>query len=396
MGDSKYIDFYELLQVHPKAGSEVIKKAYYTLMQQNHPDKGGSEELAKKINEAYNVLTNTDLRKRYDHERNLRLIEKVKANSRAVENVDKKEKKPKPANVISKNCPVLSSYGTLVSDERGNRVLIINSEGEITWEYGKFGTIYSGKLKSPKYAQFIDNQNILITDSGNSRIIEVTAKKDTLWQFGTGEKGYGPQTLDNPSSSVKLPNGNYLICDTGNKRVIEVNKVGEIVWQYGDLKDNKMFGKSIFGSMFNKTSDILFNPVFAQRLENGNTLISDTGNRKLLEVTSDKKVVWQFPPKKDEKKEYFFGANFVQRLPNGNTLFSFDKIYELNPEGEVIWTYGRNVSDLDINWAYKPDHNTLLFSMTRVVRRGVNQEIMMTDLNGKTLWRYYYSQYKHV
>jgi curved DNA-binding protein CbpA len=174
----KYVDFYELLQVHPKAGVDVIKKAYYTLMQQNHPDKGGSEEIAKKINEAYRVLTDTDLRKRYDYERNLRLLEKVKSISKEQEVADKaKDKKVKAANVISKNCPVLSSYGALVSDERGNRVLIISSEGDITWEYGKFGTVYANKLKSPKFANFVDGQNILITDTGNANVMEISQKK---------------------------------------------------------------------------------------------------------------------------------------------------------------------------------------------------------------------------
>jgi hypothetical protein len=201
--------------------------------------------------------------------------------------------------------------------------------------------------------------------------------------------------LDNPSSAVKLNNGNYLITDTGNKRVIEVNKMGEIVWQYGDLKDTKHFGKSLLALM-NKSTYMLYNPTFAQRLENGNTLISDTGNKRIIEVTSDKKIVWQYPPKKSEKKDYFFGANFIQKQANGNVLFTLDKVYEINPEGETVWAYSRNINDIDINWAYKTDPNHILLNITRLVRRGINQEVMMVDLNGKTLWRYYYSQYKYV
>src|SRR5206468_3628622 len=101
-------------------------------------------------------------------------LEKVKSITREVNQPDKlKDKKVRPANVISKNCPVLSSYGVLVADERGNRVLIINSDGEITWEYGKFGTSYSNKLKMPRFANFIDGQNILITDTGNPRVLAI-------------------------------------------------------------------------------------------------------------------------------------------------------------------------------------------------------------------------------
>ncbi|MBC7473031.1 MAG: DnaJ domain-containing protein [Candidatus Sericytochromatia bacterium] len=394
MGSDKYIDYYELLQVHPKADLESIKKMYYTLMQQHHPDKGGSTEVAIKLTEARDVLMDSKKRREYDQERNLRLLEKMKSLTRENESREKaKEKKVKPNNIVAKNCPVLSSYGVLVPDERGNRILIINQEGEITWEYGKFGSIYSNKLKSPRFANFVNNQNILITDSGNSKVLEVNHKKETIWEFGTGESGHSSQTLDNPSSCTKLNNGNYLICDTNNKRVIEVNNVGEIVWQYGDLKDNKMFGKSLL-SLVSKSTYQLFTPTSAQRLDNGNTIISDIGNKKIIEVSTDKKTVWQYPPKKSEKN--LIGANFIYRLANNNTIFTFDRVYEINTSGDTVWVYNKNTSDIDINWAYKVDNNQYLINITRIVRRGVNQEIMMVDVNGKTLWRYYYSQYKHV
>jgi WD40 repeat protein len=63
-----FIDYYDLLQVSPKAHIEVIKSAYRTMMSKlnNHPDKGGDEERAKLINEAYEILCNEEKRKMYD------------------------------------------------------------------------------------------------------------------------------------------------------------------------------------------------------------------------------------------------------------------------------------------------------------------------------------------
>ncbi len=65
------IDYYELLQVHPRASQEMIKKAYRTLMGEMgaHPDLGGDEERAKLLNEAYAVLGDPDLRRGYDQAR---------------------------------------------------------------------------------------------------------------------------------------------------------------------------------------------------------------------------------------------------------------------------------------------------------------------------------------
>jgi tetratricopeptide (TPR) repeat protein len=62
------IDYYELLQVHPKASLAVIKKAYRTLMLEagNHPDQGGSAEVSSRMSEAYAVLSNPERRAAYD------------------------------------------------------------------------------------------------------------------------------------------------------------------------------------------------------------------------------------------------------------------------------------------------------------------------------------------
>jgi curved DNA-binding protein CbpA len=65
------VDYYEILQVHPRASQEMVKKAYRTLMGEmgGHPDLGGDEERAKLLNEAYTVLSDPDLRRAYDQAR---------------------------------------------------------------------------------------------------------------------------------------------------------------------------------------------------------------------------------------------------------------------------------------------------------------------------------------
>ena len=65
------IDYYEILQVHPRASQEMVKKAYRTLMgeMRGHPDLGGDEDRAKLINEAHTVLGDPALRRAYDNAR---------------------------------------------------------------------------------------------------------------------------------------------------------------------------------------------------------------------------------------------------------------------------------------------------------------------------------------
>ena len=65
-------NYYQILEVDKNASPEVIEKAYKTLVKKYHPDlqqdsdKSTSEETIKKINEAYEVLSDKSKRENYD------------------------------------------------------------------------------------------------------------------------------------------------------------------------------------------------------------------------------------------------------------------------------------------------------------------------------------------
>ena len=72
-------NYYDILEVSPKASKEIITKAYRTLVKKYHPDANSKnskpidDEKIKKINEAYDVLCDEEKRKNYDME-----LEKIK------------------------------------------------------------------------------------------------------------------------------------------------------------------------------------------------------------------------------------------------------------------------------------------------------------------------------
>lgn len=66
-----YNDYYRTLELNSCARPEVIKASYKALMQIYHPDMStGNESIAKKINEAKEVLLDEKLRSEYDKKRN--------------------------------------------------------------------------------------------------------------------------------------------------------------------------------------------------------------------------------------------------------------------------------------------------------------------------------------
>ena len=101
--------------------------------------------------------------------------------------------------------------------------------------------------------------------------------EEFVWTWGPGE-------LEHPHHPSLLENGNILIFDNGKfserSRVIEVDPVsGDIVWQYEGDPPESFFSRSRGA---------------AQRLPNGNTLITESTKGRVFEVTPAGEIVWDF------------------------------------------------------------------------------------------------------
>ena len=69
-----FIDFYELMQISPKAEAETIQRVYRMLAARFHPDnpRTGDRERFLRLTKAYDVLSNREARAAYDLEYELR------------------------------------------------------------------------------------------------------------------------------------------------------------------------------------------------------------------------------------------------------------------------------------------------------------------------------------
>ncbi len=144
-----------------------------------------------------------------------------------------------------------------------------------------------------------------------------------------------------------------LIADTSNDRVIEVNRDKEIIWTY-DIN--------------------IKYPNDADRLDNGNTLITARDSDKIIEVTPGKRVVWEYSGVK--------GPHNADRLENGNTIIanSMDnRILEVDKAGKVVWKYeGKLFWPRD---ADRLENGNTLISDSR------HRRVIEVDKNGKIVWK---------
>jgi hypothetical protein len=86
----------------------------------------------------------------------------------------------------------------------------------------------------------------LLTDSNNSRAVEVDANDNVVWEYFTNtDPNSNPSPL--PTRAVRLRNGDTLISDQFNHRVIEVNQHKAVVFSMGTLNQPGIGGGLLNG-----------------------------------------------------------------------------------------------------------------------------------------------------
>jgi hypothetical protein len=234
------------------------------------------------------------------------------------------------------------------------------SSKEIVWSYDS--AAQGGNAGQPVEVhsfQPLDDGRVMIAESGSARIIEVN-------RAGKIEK-IVPLKVEHPHPHTdtrlvrKLDDGHYLVCHEGDGAVREYDGQGEVVWEY----KVPMFGKSPADG---HGPEGFGNKCFAAvRLENGNTLISTGNGHSVIEVTPEKKVVWQL------QQSHLPGITLawvttLEVLPNGHYVIGNchagpenPTLIEIDPAtNEVVWQFdgherfGNSMSNsllLDVNGA---------------------------------------------
>lgn len=120
-----------------------------------------------------------------------------------------------------------------------------------------------------------------------------------------------------PHQSTVLPNGNIMIFDNrgygGVSRVVEFDpKTLAIVWDYHGEDPRDFYSKECGSN---------------QRLPNGNTLITESDGGRVLEVTAEGEIVWEFvnPAHAGSENEFVASIFDMVRLPPGFPLDWLDK-----------------------------------------------------------------------
>lgn len=269
----------------------------------------------------------------------------------------------------------LAQHPMLYIGEGYNKMFLING-GKIIWTYS------TGKGNEYDDVWMLSNGNILF--SRMQYVAEITPKKEVVWRYDAKlspddaakhteihacqpigldkvllvENGLPPKLkivniktgkveVDHDLDCAQPPNANnihaqfrrvrytdkgtYLVPYLNMRKVVEYDKDFKEIWSYPDPTTWPAGER--------------FSPWAAMRLKNGNTLITNEAGKSHLEVTPDKKIVWQIKPTDLPEEFRYANTQTCTRLANGNTIICSrgatggkgPQLVEVTPDKKVVW-----------------------------------------------------------
>ena len=218
----------------------------------------------------------------------------------------------------------LGGYDVLIADRGNNRLLIVSPEKRILWEY-RFTDIppHSGADD----AFFADGGRSVVTNLEHQQVIRVIdiATKAVTWEYGVlGHEGSAPGYLRFPDDAYKLPNGDIMVADIRNCRILEIAPDKHIVRQAGRTHDCS--GRK--GALASPNGDT--------PLPDGHVLVSTIRDHAMVELDP----AWKTTKKIALPIAY---PSDPQPMQNGHYLIaSYTKageIIEIDGDGNVVWRY---------------------------------------------------------
>ena len=219
----------------------------------------------------------------------------------------------------------------------------------------------------PAFGQKPVTHRLIAQDRGKVLIFD--AKGAVEWEYDCPFVSHDIQAL---------PNGNFLL-HTGPNKIEEVTPEKKVVWTHLSKPVAPYAGAvEIHGF---------------RRLPNGKTMIAETGNRRIIEVDQEDKVVSETPITVEHPNSHRDTRN-VRKLDNGDYLVAHEgdgKLREYAPSGKVVWTY-----ELDLHDQPRTDghdgHGREVFGAVRLkngntlIAGGNNNRVFEVTPKGETVW----------
>jgi len=214
-----------------------------------------------------------------------------------------------------------------------------------------------------------EGYRVLASDKG--RVAIVSPKGEIEWETATKADVH---------ELWSLPDGNVLFLYSPAK-IVEMNKDKQIVWEYESKPSSPKVPRVEVHAF--------------QRLDNGVTMIAESGNGRIIDVDRTGQIVHEFPLTLEHPDPHR-DTRMVRRLENGNTLVCHEgdgKVREYNRQGKVVWSYTLDLGDRPRSPGHGPEgHGTEVYGAIRLkngntlIAGGNNNRVLEVSEAGKIVW----------
>ncbi len=173
-------------------------------------------------------------------------------------------------------------------------------------------------------------------------LCEMTWEGEIVWHWSPADE-LGPEALPLDAAYGRA---HWAVCNS-----VRETANGDLIVGYRSASTVLILDRQTRAVKWSLGPEVLAQQHDPHELDNGNILIFDNGSfragvtlpySRVIEVDrASKQIVWEYV---DNPLQSFYSPYMgsAQRLPNGNTLItdaSFGRIFEVMPRGDVVWEY---------------------------------------------------------
>jgi outer membrane protein assembly factor BamB len=218
--------------------------------------------------------------------------------------------------------------GLLIADRGNGRLIAVNDAGRIIWSFPRPGSLPRGQQFAADDA-FIapDGKTIVANDEAHQVIDRIDiATRRIVWQYGRYDTpGGGRGELHTPDDAYPLANGDIVVADIRNCRILQIDPAKRVVRQWG------------------RTGVCRHDPPRTFDQPNGDTPLPD-GGLLITEITGSRVV--RLGPDGRVRFDVHVPVSYpsdAQLAPDGSIVVvdyaRTGAVVRLSPKGRVLWRY---------------------------------------------------------
>jgi hypothetical protein len=220
----------------------------------------------------------------------------------------------------------------LIADKHNNRVIIVDPQGRVRWQFPRQGDLAPGQtFKIPDDAFFTpDGRQIIATEEDDYvvTVIDIATHR-IVYRYGSpGHPGMSAGHLDNPDDAMMLPTGQIFTADIKNCRLVLIPPRG--------TAPQKVIGRST-NACRHDPPQRWGSPNGAFPMRNGDWLVTEINGAWVSELSRGGTVLWSM-----HVPHVSYPSDTNEISPNRYLTVDFahpGQVVEFDRQGHTLWRY---------------------------------------------------------